>query len=255
MKKLFAIVAIIFTLSHGAYAADKKIRVLFIGENVAMLQQVQATLTDMAGSRRHQFYCEVYGGGKLSDYVTDPKALAAIKKKKWNYVVLQEQSQALAVPQEQVASEVYPSAEKLCHLIREADRKIHVVFFQNMAWKDGDPDNAAVSPDLVSYKGMQEQFNLSGQIMAQKNRALLAPVGAAFEQARDEYTDIYLYDDETDLSAAGTCLTACVFYSVFFRESPAGASYPDSVDESTAFTLQAIGGGILKTEEWNFEKR
>jgi hypothetical protein len=86
--------------------------------------------------------------------------------------------------------------------------------------------------------------------LAQENQAVLAPVGLAWQHAMRTNPKMVLHNqwDNKHPNMAGSYLTACVFYSVFYHQSPAALtpviiegdhSYIDLNDAEAAF-LQGI---------------
>lgn len=58
---------------------------------------------------------------------------------------------------------------------------------------------------------------------ARANRAMVAPVGMAWNEVRQKHPSIDLfYTDGSHPSAAGTYLAACTFYAALFNASPVG---------------------------------
>lgn len=242
----------------NARSDDTKIRVLFIGNSLTTVNDLPRLVADLAKSRQHPMEYDVYapGGKDLSEHASDPVTLNKIKENAWDFVVLQEQSQRPSFDQEQVEEEVYPYAQKLSKLIREANPQSHVVFYMTMAKKNGDPHNAIkVSPELGTYEGMQNRINQSYVNMAMNNDALVAPVGLVWKRVREQYPSIDLYADETHPNLTGTYLTACVFYSVFFNDTAAGLPYPSTIDMKTTSDIQDTTDESVSLPGWNWEMK
>jgi hypothetical protein len=62
--------------------------------------------------------------------------------------------------------------------------------------------------------------------VAEANHARVAPVGLVWQKVLRDYPDLVLYDSrdkpQKHPTGVGTYLTACVFYSMFFHQSPHG---------------------------------
>ena len=77
--------------------------------------------------------------------------------------------------------------------------------------------------------------------MANDNHAITAPVGMAWQQSWHTDSLINLWDaDNSHPNAAGTYLTACVFYGTIFRKSPVGIVYSPLSAQATNTHLQTI---------------
>jgi len=192
------------------------------------------------------------GGYRLSQHASDPLLNAKIKQGKWDFVVLQEQSQMPAFSQKQENAEVYPYAQKLSQLIREVNPGASVVFYMTMAKKNGDAQNAKVFPELGTYTGMQEKIDSSYMSMAQQNHSLLAPVGMAWRNVRSDRPMIDLYGDDTHPNIAGSYLAACVFYGLLFKDSPIRLLHPREINDDTALYLQSMAEQTLRSQSWDW---
>jgi hypothetical protein len=218
----------------------KVLLILFIGNSLTFVNDLPRQVAKLAEARGHAVKCEMYapGGYHLSQHVADPQALKLIKSRKWDIVVLQEQSQVPAFSEEQVKRDVYPYAKKLCALIRAASPKARIVFYQTMAKKNGDPSNIGVAKELATYEGMQKRIDRTYRALALANGAELAPVGEVWKEVRSARPSLELYSDETHPNLNGSYLAACVFYQVIFGENPDHLPHPSQIDNQTALFLQ-----------------
>jgi len=167
-------------------------------------------------------------GGYLADHVLGARALIMDyenekKHGPWDVVVLQghsrESIKALKVDRFEAA------AYQLDAWSREAGS--HTVLFMTWAYEHK-PDMA---PQLV------EAYTALGNDLD----ALVAPVGLAFDMARNENTKIKLYaEDQKHPSLLGTYLTANVFFATLYGKSPEGASYRAGLGREEATFAQHI---------------
>jgi hypothetical protein len=76
--------------------------------------------------------------------------------------------------------------------------------------------------------------------MGNEIKALVVPVGLAFELARRRNPDMKIYaDDKRHPSLLGTYLTANVFFAALYGQSPVGASYTAGLNAAeVAFAQQ-----------------
>jgi hypothetical protein len=196
---MFFLAVWLFFPAGCSWSKPIKVRVLFIGNSLTSANNLPGMIADLAVRRNFRLEYDAYlpGGYNLSQHAGDPGLINKIKQGNWDFVVLQEQSQRPAFSQTQVEAQVYPFAEKLSLLIKEASPKAQVVFYETMAKKNGDTQNAKFFPGLATYAGMQEKINLSYAQMARRNNGFLVPVGVVWQKARLERPDIELYSDDT----------------------------------------------------------
>ncbi len=258
MKKTclcFIIIAFLF-FSRTSFCDGAATRILFIGNSLTFSNDLPGMLAQMARSKHHKMDHDMYapGGYTLRQHSEDANAMKKIAGGKWDFVVLQEQSQLPEFSPEQVERDVFPYAKALCAAIRTANPNAHIVFYMTMAKINGDTAYSAELPEIATYSGMQRRINKSYFTMAMDNNAMTAPVGAAWAIVRDERPDIGLYADETHPNPTGTYLAACVFYHVIFGQSAVGLSHPSSLDDDTAAYLQETADKVCRDNRWTWDE-
>lgn len=220
MYKTFLLLALTFPFTGMAQTTK---RVLFIGNSytgVNNLPQMTANLTDSAGDSLI-FDTHNPGGQSFQGHFTDPLVAGKIAQGNWDFVVLQEQSQRPAFPDEQVAEQVFPYAHKLDSMIREHNPCAETLFYMTWGRKNGDASNCAAWPPVCTYQGMDSLLHLRYMQMAEANEAAVSPVGQVWKNIRANYPDLELYTpDESHPSFAGTYAAACTFYTTIFGKSP-----------------------------------
>jgi len=223
------------TTSCGDTSDTSCTRVLFIGNSYTFVNDLPNTFAKLAKSGGHKVEVgmSAQGGWRLTDHLQSPETLHTLNSKKWDYVVLQEQSQIPSV--EQVRMQVmYPAARELVQKIRELGAT--PILFITWAHRDGLPENG-----MNNYESMQMQIDNGYIQIAQELNVLLAPVGYAWQTAVQGHPELNLWqDDGSHPSQQGTYLAACVFYAVIFHESPEGLTYRAGLSKETAQTLQSI---------------
>ena len=241
----------------SAAGPGQPVRVLYIGNSLTYANDMPRMVANLAKSAGHPMVFDVYapGGRTLLQHSRDPQLVDKINQQAWDFVVLQDQSQVPAFNQTQVARDVYPAARSLRQRIKQAHPQSTVVFFGTMARRNGDPDNARDIPALGTYEGMQERLNRSYMSMTQENRALLAPVGYAWEQVRQQNPQIALYGDDTHPNLTGSYLIACVFFATFFQESAQGLPAPAQIGDVTAGYLQAVVDEVVLKNAATWDRR
>ena len=145
-------------------------------------------------------------GGAYLHQMLDPEdelssqVAAAIDLQKWDYIVLQEQSNAPALKPDLF----HDSVDKLCAVIRENGAV--PVLYATWAYREGSEKLASTG---MSYNQMDKAMHNSYHAAAQRNRALAADVGKAFTALR-AMIDPYEKTDDYHPSEAGSMLAAHV---------------------------------------------
>jgi hypothetical protein len=262
-KKTFLLaIAIIFLFTvypfASAYGDGKEIKVLFIGNSLTSANKLPGMVADIAKSHGYKvsYDSHTQGGARLANHSSNARVLQKIKETSWDFVVFQEQSQYPGFSEKQLSKDVFPYAESLSEAVKENSGQSTVVFYMTMARRNGDPGNKNVSPELLTYEGMQKRVNWCYLEMGKTNGALVAPAGAVWAVVRQEKPTLNLYSDNVHPNTTGTYLVASVFYTTFFGKTSVGSFIPDRVDRTSAQYIQRIVDRIVlkQRQEWDWTK-
>jgi hypothetical protein len=198
-------------------------RVLFIGNSFTFVNDgVDQHLTRLDRSIYTQRLA--VGGYTLEDHWNSRTTIEKIHAEKWDYVVLQEQSQTPVVGQ----SRFIEYAGKLSSEIKSIGAQ-PVLF---MTWER--PDSAKYG---VTSRNLANAYYKAGSRLG----AQVAPAGLAFASALAERPDLALYVNDGHPTVAGTYLATCVLYATLTGKSPAGLSYaPGGISKADRDFLQRI---------------
>src|SRR5689334_12604812 len=204
-----AAVASAMTPASGTTSAAKKpLRVLFIGNSYTFFNGglgaiVQSMAAAIPGTRRFEFVEVTKGGQTLEGHWRDGKALAEIRKGKWDYVVLQEHS--LRPVQER--EKMWQYAKLFDGEIRKVGAK--TIFYETWARKNR-PEMQALLDS--AYGGIAKEV-----------AATVAPAGLAWERVLKAKPDMKLHiADLSHPTPAGSYLNACVVYQTILGRAPEG---------------------------------
>jgi hypothetical protein len=169
-----------------------------------------------------------------------------IASQKWDVVILQEQSELPAFKADEVSKQVLPYAHKLDSLIHANDKHTQTMFLMTWGHKNGEPSHCAADPVICSYKGMQQRIYDTYMLLASTEKAIVAPVGAAWQQVVDQWPGIELFvSDNIHPSVAGSYLEACVMYASLFHKHSGGNAYVATLPKATADKLQQVADATV----------
>lgn len=151
---------------------------------------------------------------------------------KWDFVVLQEQSQIPANPLLR-NSKMYPGARKLVEQIRSLGAT--PIFFQTSGNRNGWPENG-----LANYESMQLEIIRGYSEIAHELNVSVAPVGEAWRLAMSKGRQFDLWVDDRHPNEQGGYLAACILYATIFHSSPVKAQYTGSLPSDLAQELKKI---------------
>jgi hypothetical protein len=223
-------------------------RILFIGNSYIYTNDLPGMFIKLVSAGGHQVETGLaaQGGWTLAEHVNSTDTINQITSSKWDYIVLQEQSEIPAIEQSRIAS-MYPAARVLVNQIKGAGAK--PIFFLTWAHKAGWPADG-----FQDYQSMQFQIDIGYLGIAQELSVPVAPVGYAWLLAMGQNSQLDLWQaDGSHPTEQGTYLTACVFYSVIFRQSPEGLTYLAGLKKETATYLQKIAASTVldNPAQWN----
>jgi len=226
-------------------AANAPLKVLFVGNSYTGandLPAMVAGLAEAAGGRKIDVGRHLVGGCTFERHVKETGAIAKIRERKWDVVVLQEQSLRPVIGRDlmfQYArllhSEIEKQGAETVFYLTWARQ--HIPDMQEGARLATSPEYAKAmfqisradrTTDFESWC-RQHQAHLEGGPngadlgLAGRLGARVAPVGRAWRRALAAQPPFVLHrPDKSHPSPAGTYLAACVFYASLLGESPVG---------------------------------
>jgi hypothetical protein len=224
------------------------LRILFIGNSYTYANDLPTMFTRLARSGGHKVWIGMAAesGWALSNHVQSTATMDQLKSSKWDFVVLQEQSQIPAIEQSRTRS-MYPAARLLVSRVKDVGSI--PIFFLTWAHRDGWPENG-----LPDYESMQAAIDQGYLAIAQELDVGIAPVGFAWQAANGQNPQLGLWqEDGSHPTERGTYLAACVFYATIFRQSPEGLSYRGNLPMDVAQNLQTIASSTVLNDpqQWN----
>ena len=184
-------------------------RILMLGNSFIFTNDLPLMLAELTGA---EVISHTRGGARLAEQI-NPKTkmgartLQVLTDEKWDYVIMQEMSNAPATTTEKFLG----TASKLCEKIRE--NGAIPVFYATWAYKK-DSDKMNSMP--FSYEEMYQKMYDAYHRAADQNQALIADVGEAFFE-KSEAINLYA-DDGCHPNMEGTKLAAQVIAETILRD-------------------------------------
>ena len=242
--RLFSVLCLLLLPLSAWVRADEPLKVLFIGNSYTYVNDLPSLvvgLADAAGGRKIETGQYLPGGYTLEQHARDKKALEIIRERKWDVVVLQENSlQSTLNPESThkyarfLDAEIKKQGAKTVLYLTWARQ--HIPQMQDGANPTTSPDYAKAMFQMSGAKNIDlEQWcskhkrGLVGGIdgayfdIAKELHAQVAPVGVAWKKALAADPTLVLHQpDKSHPSPKGSYLAACVFYATLFDKSPVG---------------------------------
>ena len=206
--------------------------VLFIGNSYTFRNGLPNMIAELAKAGKEiplTVESETPGGCTLEKHWTDGKALAKIKSRKWDFVVLQEQSTSILQHRDSTFNHA-----KLFDAEIKKNGSTTILY---MTWaRQGKPD---------------DQRAISGAFLdlSKELKCPIAPVGEAWDAALKADKERVLHaDDMTHPSPTGTYLAACVFYATIYGKSPEGL--PGKIENTMVSKPKTAATGDTRADKF-----
>ncbi len=245
MKRLIFICVLIFIACGCAPTVScsddpECTQILFVGNSYTSTNDLPGALIGIAKSGGHRVETGMTapGGWFLADHINSTETIEQINSQKWDFIVLQEQSQTPASVQVRT-TQMYPAIRALVGKIK--DNGSAPILFITWAHRDGWPEQ-----NIPTYENMQIAIDEGYTTIGQELKVRMSPVGFAWLKMRQQNPQMNLWqDDGSHPNEMGTYLAACVFYASIFRESPVGLAYKGSLSKEDAALLQQIAADAV----------
>lgn len=235
---------------------NKTRRVLFIGNSYTFVNNLPQLVHDIAKANKDSLIYDSHcpGGYTFFNHSVDNTTRSKIKLGKWDYVVLQAQSQEPSFSPNQVNSQTLPFAIALDTMIQNNNNCASTVFYQTWGRKFGDASNCASYPPVCTYTGMQNRLKQSYKLFADTTHGLMAPVGEAYRKSISLNPNLELYQsDQSHPSLEGSYLAACVFYEMLFQKTVLTNTFNPGIGTATLSFLQSTAHSVIEDSllVWN----
>jgi hypothetical protein len=237
-------IALALLLGFATTGASASISVLFAGNSLIQRNDLPSVFKRFAAASPLHSDVDISsvtpGGAFLYDHWKHGEAIALLREKHPDFLILQGQS-----TEPLFAGRSFARCAALFKA--EADRvRATTVLFSTWARPPGDPYYRDPSSG-GSPAEMQARLNSAYSAAAKQTGAKLAPIGLAFERAHQEAPNIELLDGTQHPSVAGTYLAAAVLFRVLFSAPASSSTYDGGLPPQTAKALRRLGDEIPMT--------
>jgi hypothetical protein len=257
----------------GQEPTPAPLKVLFIGNSYTGVNDLPAMVeatARAAGGRKIETDRRIVGGCTFERHVKETGAIDKIREKKWDVVVLQEQSLRPLIERPLM----FEYARILHREIKQQGAEAvfyltwarqHIPEMQEGAVLDGSPKYAekmyqvsrpSKTIDLETWRkecepGLAGGLNGAYLGIAQELNAGVAPVGMAWKKAlQTDPTRVLHQPDKSHPNPAGTYLAACVFYATLLNKSPVGLPARIENGDKVLADLPADEACLLQAIAW-----
>jgi hypothetical protein len=172
-----------------------------------------------------------------------------INAKKWDVVILQDQSEVPAFRREDVYYKFVPGVKSLVSSIHQRNPLARIIYFVTWAHQHGDPLNCLYYPLMCDFEGMTRAL-LDGYTQYMKSTGgTLAKVGCAWRSIVDDKNSPInprnlWQGDDSHPTLIGSYLAAATLFTSVFGRSAIGLDHPSEISDQLALYLQQKAGKV-----------
>ncbi len=175
-----------------------------------------------------------------------------LSSKKWDYVVLQEGTIKLLIPEAKTLLTI-PAIQEIKNRVK--DSKTQFILFKTWPSLDTFPKQYCY-PSIIIDKSIKKEeccsptiksldeeirlINSNYDTVATTTGLTSLPITNCFADVLKNHPNINLYEDEIHPSKLGAYLNACVFYKCFTKRKAITIKYYADIDEKTALIIQNV---------------
>ncbi len=259
IKKILLSLWLILT-TLASYSQNDTLSVLFLGNSYTGVNNLPQITQNLASGASKTLIIDnnTPGGHSLEQHSLNPASLNKIKLRNWDFIVLQEQSQIPTIDYFRYNS-MYPGAHHLNDTIKKYNPCAKVMMYMTWGRRFGgqqcDASGTNCSPVFVDFSHMQDSLESAYVEIAEDMGAYISPVGIAWKKIIEDTTIVLHSGDNSHPNYNGSYLTACVFHSIFWNESPVGLTFTGALPNSLATYLQSTADSIVfhSYSNWNLD--
>jgi len=226
-------VAVPGAVPRPAPPALPPLSVLFMGNSYLAGNSMPSVIAGLAladGQRPFEYVLDTPGSFTLQAHVATGRYRKHLASRRFDFVVLQEQSQRLSYDRASRDKNVNNHARVLHNAI--ADSGAQTVLFMTWARRAGNKQGG-VKDD--TYARMQRRVATGYTELQVSLGSLLAPVGLVWQDVRRSRSDFRLFKkDGSHPTPEGTYLAACVLYTLFYGRPVSELDFRGEVDVKVA---------------------
>jgi PKD repeat protein len=257
MKKSILILSL-FCSSIGTLVAQNTLSVLFLGNSYTSynnLPQLVKSLSTSAGKTLN-IDSNMPGGIPVSGHVNDATSIAKIKQGKWDYVVIQEQSQIPTIDFYRY-NDMYPAFTDLKALIEQYNPCAKIITYMTWGRRFGgqqcDPSGTNCSPVFTNFNHMQDSLTSAYLEISKQLKTQCAPVGVTWQNILNDTTLVLHSGDNSHPNIDGSYVAALTIFSSIWKQGTSGLNYTASLSNKLAQYYQSKSDNTIfnSSNDWN----
>ena len=238
------ILLFILSLSIATIHCEAK-KILFIGNSYT--SQCSDTITKLFKNESPDWKLTFHtkGGKDLAYHLAEPATEKLIGSQKWDFVILQEQSQKSGLGGKS-SQGFHNDVASFSKIIRDTGST--PCLYLTWGRKAGDKKNPKIYPN---YQAMQKKISTAYFKAGKNNQARILPVGLAYSKVKQQDQALFesLYKkDGSHPSAIGAYVVSSVFWGGLTGQDPTTIKWRGAIEKPKALMLRQAAQSALEKE-------
>jgi len=252
MKNIIAYVLCLIFLSNTLNAQTDSessinpMNILFIGNSYTHYNNMPSLFEKLAISKKYKINVEMNARSNHTFKMHSKREdmYQAIRKTKWDYVVVQGFSRELMFSKERIDTASLPYFRQIMDSIYSNNPCTNVLLYMTWGYENGyEGDNL-----VLTYQEMSDRIKAGYRYLAEMYQVPIVPVGDVWKNFRETYPSIRLYqEDSQHPNLLGSYLIANTFYTSIFKNTPENGFVPAKIDTATAKKIQRLSFSSVST--------
>lgn len=217
-SRFFKFVMAFFTGS-AVNAQSDSLNILFIGNSYTHMNDMPESFEKIAlnSGKKVKVLRNTHSGFSFAKHSEREDMYEAIKKEKWDFVILQGYSREFIHDYNHIDSATVPYLNKILDSIYTNSPLTNVLFYQTWGYDNGYHEKEETN----SYEKMAMRIRDGYNYISNRYNLPVVPVGMTWRKAKSELKNIDLYaKDRAHPSKYGSYLIANTFYQAIFNDEP-----------------------------------
>jgi hypothetical protein len=195
---------------------EEPLKFLFIGNSYTHMNDMPALFEKMAQKSGKNVLVEknTKGGASFRSHTGRDDMFKAIRKRNWDYVILQGYSREFSFSPDHMDTATVPYVQQILDSIYANNACAHVRFYMTWGYDDGFKERESVN----TYEKMADSIRKGYEWAGAKFGLPVVPAGMAWREVRNNKgIDLY-YTDRAHPNISGSYTVAATFFAAFFNE-------------------------------------
>lgn len=255
-SKIFVLLLLTF-LGVRSYAQDT-LSVLFLGNSYTYVNDLPKLVSDLSISAGKTLFTDANtpGGYTLSAHIENPISIAKIQQGKWDYIIIQEQSQLPSIDYYRY-NDMYPAFTQLRDTIAYFQPCAKIISYMTWGRRFGgqqcDNTNTYCSPVFTDFNHMQDSLTSAYLEISNRLHIQCAPVGELWKSVLNDTNIVLHSSDNSHPAIEGSYLAACAIFSSIWKMPSTGLAAAAGISGTSAQYFQTMSDQLVfnNSNKWN----